>query len=332
MPSHGWCSWQRTYGTRYAFEKCRQCPRGPSHRQPWRVAAPNSVAARCFVPIGNPGKDRHVATKLQTQQMFYNISTAQGGGGSFQPWGTYRKRVRRFQLVRNSNDLRLKWFVCQLIWESNDWLSTDLRVKWFEIQMIWLSTDLRFNWFGDQLVWVSNDLVISWFEFRMIWWSAGLRIKRFVCHVIGDSNGLVVNWFQGQMIGCQLIWESNDWLATESRVKRFAVQMFWLTTDLRFKWLGDQLMRFKWFGWSADLRLQWFFLQKPSFEAFLRDVLQRWSFEAQKRSSSARLPSKVKFESSKNEVFLRDFLQKSSLETQNRSCSARLPSKITFES
>ena len=80
-------------------------------------------------------------------------------------------------------------------------------------------------------------------------------------------------------------------------------------------------------------------------EAFLRDFLQKWSFEDQKRSISARLPSKMKLWSSKtkllcetsfknealkikNEAFLRVFLQKWSFEGQKRSFCARLPSKM----
>ena len=38
-------------------------------------------------------------------------------------------------------------------------------------------------------------------------------------------------------------------------------------------------------------------------EAFLRDFLQNWSFEAQKRSFSARLPSKMKLRTSKTKQF-----------------------------
>ena len=77
-------------------------------------------------------------------------------------------------------------------------------------------------------------------------------------------------------------------------------------------------------------------------EASLRDFLQKWSFEDQKRNFSARLPSKLKLWSSKtkllcetsfknealkleNEAFVRDFLQKWSFEAQKRSFSARLP-------
>ena len=80
-------------------------------------------------------------------------------------------------------------------------------------------------------------------------------------------------------------------------------------------------------------------------EAFPRDFLQKWSFETQKRSFSARLPSKMELRSSKtklfcetsfkneasklkNEAFLRDFLQKWSFETQKPSFSVRLPSKM----
>ena len=80
-------------------------------------------------------------------------------------------------------------------------------------------------------------------------------------------------------------------------------------------------------------------------EAFLRDFLQKWSFETQKPSFSARLPSKMKLRSSKtklfyetsfkteasklkNQAFLRNFLQKWSFEALKRSFSARLPSKM----
>ena len=78
---------------------------------------------------------------------------------------------------------------------------------------------------------------------------------------------------------------------------------------------------------------------------FLRGFLQNRSFEDQKRSIPARLPSWMKLWSSKtkllcetsfknealkikNEAFLRDFLPKWSFEAQKRSFCARLPSKM----
>ena len=217
------------------------------------------------------------------------------------------------------------------------WLSSDLRFKW-----CWLSIDLRFNWFGCQLVWDSNDLVVNrcvlqmilvvcWFELQVMWLSIDLRFK----------------WF-----GCQLIWDSSDVV-----VNRFEIQMSWLSIDLRFKWFGCQMI------WgSSGLVVNWCviqmvlsneaflrdFLQKDALklknEAFVRDFLQNWSFEIQKRSISAKLPSKTKLWRSKmklfcetsfkiealklkNEAFLRDFLQNWSFEDQKRSISARLPSK-----
>ena len=292
------------------------------------------------------------------------------------------------------------WFELQVMWLSIDWDSSDSVVNWFEIQVIWLSIDLRFNWFGCQLIWDSNDLVVNrcvlqmilvvcwfelqvmwlsidwdssdsvvnWFEIQVIWLSIDLRFNWFGCQLIWDSNDLVVNrcvlqmilvvcWFELQVMwlsidlrfkwfGCQLIWDSSDLV-----VNRFEIQMSWLSIDLRFKWFGCQMI----WGWCVIQMIL-------SNEAFLRDFLQKRSFEDPKQSNSTRLPSKMKlwrsktkqfYETSfkiealklkneaflrdflqncealklKNEAFLRDFLQKRSFEDQKRSNSARLPSK-----
>ena len=106
-------------------------------------------------------------------------------------------------------------------------------------------------------------------------------------------------------------------------------------------------------------------IKRSNNEAFLRDLLQNWSFEAQKRNFSARLPSKMKLWRSKtkhfcetsfknealkikSQAFLWDFLKKSSFEAQktklfcetsfknvalqlkNETFFARLPSKCKF--
>ena len=255
--------------------------------------------------------------------------------------------------MSDSNELRFNWVGCHLIWDSND-----LVVSWFEIQLIWLSSDLRFKWF-----WLSIDLRFNWFGCHLIWDS-----NDFGCQLIWDSNDLVVNrcvfqmilvvcWFELQVMwlsidlrfkwfGCQLIWDSSDLV-----VNRFEIQMSWLSIDLRFKWFGCQMI------WgSSDLVVNWCVIQMIlSNEAFLRDFLQ-------KRSISARLPSKIKLWSSKtkhlcetsfknealkskaklfcetsfknavlklkNEAFLLDFHQKLSFEAQKRNISARLPSKM----
>ena len=220
--------------------------------------------------------------------------------------------------MSDSNELRVKWFGCHLIWDSNDfgcqliWDSIDLVVNWFEIQMIWLSIDVCFKWF-----WLSVDLnfnvVVNWFEIQLIRLSSDLRFKWFGCQSIWDSNELVVNWFE--------------------------IQMIWMSNDLRFKWFGCQTKLFCETSFKTEAL-------KLKNEACLRDFLQKWSFEAQKQSFSARLPSKLQLSSSKtkllcetsfknkslkikNEAILRDILQKRSFEAQKRSFCARLPSKLT---
>ena len=189
-----------------------------------------------------------------------------------------------------------------------------LVVNWFEIQLIWLSIDLRFKWFGCQsmcasndfgclLIWTSSDVVVNWFEIQVIRLSIDLRFIEI--QVIWLSIDLRFKW-----VGCQLIWDSTD-----LDVKWFEVQVIWLSTDVWFKWFCQ-----------TNLLCQTSF----KYEAFLRDFLQNWSFEAKKQSNSARLPSKMKLWSSKtklNEAFLRDFLQNRSFEAQKRSFSAKLPSK-----
>ena len=64
-------------------------------------------------------------------------------------------------------------------------------------------------------------------------------------------------------------------------------------------------------------------------EVFLRDFLQKRSFEAQHRSLFCETSFKNETLKFKNETFVRDFLQKWSFEDQKRSISARLPSKMT---
>ena len=223
------------------------------------------------------------------------------------------------QLMSDSNELRIKWFGCHLIWDSNDfgcqliWDSNDLVVHrcvlqmilvvcWFELQVMWLSIDLRSKWSGCQLIWDSNDLVVNRFEIQMSWLSIDLRFKWFGCEMIWGSSDLVVNWCVIQMI-----------LSNEAFLRDFLQK--------------DAL--------------------KLKNEAFLRDFLKTWSFEAQKRSISAGLPSNMKLWRSKtkhfcetsfkietvklkNEAFLRDFLEKSIFEAPKRSFSARLPSKMTL--
>ena len=213
--------------------------------------------------------------------------------------------------MSDSNELRVKWFGCHLIWDSNDfgcqliWDSIDLVVNWFEIQMIWLSIDARFKWFwlsvdlnfkwcGCQLIWDSSDSVVNWSEIQVIWLSIDLRFK----------------W-----VGCQLIWDSSD-----LDVKWFEVQVIWLSTDVWFKWVCQTKLFCETSFKNEALKIK--------NEAFLRDLLQNWSFEAQKRSFSARLPSKLKLWSSKMKLFCETSFKIEAVNLKKQSISARLPSKL----
>ena len=228
--------------------------------------------------------------------------------------------------------------------------SSEVVVNWFEIQLIWLSINLRFKWLVVNRFEI-QELVLNWFEIQVIWLSIDVRFDWFCCSVD----------FGFQWVGCQLIWDSNELV-----VNGFEIQMIWLSNDLRFKWVGCQLMcdsnYFVKRSFSARLpsktklwRSKTKHFCETSFknealkiknEAFLRDFLQNWSFEDQKPSISARLPSKMKLWRSKtklfcetsfkhealklqNEAFLRDFLPKWSFKAQKRSISARLRSKMT---
>ena len=248
----------------------------------------------------------------------------------------------RFKWFWLSIDLRLNWFGCQLIWDSNDfgclliWPSSDVVVNWFEIQVIRLSIDLRFKWYGCQSIWDSSDLVVNRFEIQMIRLSIDLRFKWFGCQMIRGSIDLVVNWCVIQMI-----------LSNEAFLRGFLQKRSFEDQKRSFSARLPSKLKL----WSSRTKQ----FCETSFknetlkiknEAFLRDFLQNWSFEAQKRSNSARLPSKMKLWRSKtkqfcetsfkiealklkNEAFPRDFLQKWSFEDQKRSFSARLPSKMT---
>ena len=254
----------------------------------------------------------------------------------FKRFGCQSMCFKRFWLCV---DLSFKWGGCQLIWDSSD-----LFVNQVEIQMISLSIGLRFKWVGCQLIWNSSDLVVnrcvirlilfvSWFEIQVSWLSIDLRFRWFGFQSLWDSHEFVVSRFEIQM----------SWLSTDLRFKRFGCQMIWgsstviwLSTDVWFKWFcqmklfcetsfKNEALKIKNEAFPRD------FLQNWSFEAQKRSVsailLSKWSFEDQKRSFSARLPSKTKLWSSKtklfcetsfkneslkikNEAFLRDFLQK----------------------
>ena len=136
--------------------------------------------------------------------------------------------------------------------------------NWSESRLMLDSSEVRFKWCG-----LSSDLRSKWF-----WLLIDLRFKWFGCQSMCASNDF----------GCLLFWTSSDVV-----VKWFEIQVIRLLIDLRFK--NDFVVnRLKLFC-EIPFKIEASKLQN---DAFLRDFLQKWSFEAQKRSISARIPSNLK--------------------------------------
>ena len=125
----------------------------------------------------------------------------------------------------------------------------------------------------------------SMFESQLMSDSSELRVKWFGCHLIRDSNDLVVILFEIQMISKMKLWNSITRLPSKMKL--------WSSKTKHFCEIPSKMKL-----WSSKTK----HFCETSFknealklknEAFLRDFLQKWSFEHQKRSISARPPSKM---------------------------------------
>ena len=244
----------------------------------------------------------------------------------------------RFKWFGLSIDLRFKWFGCQVIWDSSDldvkWFEIQVNlvvnwcviqmilvVSWFEIQVIWLWIDLRFKRLGCQMVWDSIALVVKWLGIQVIWLSTGLGFKRvgdfLFCETSFKNEALKLKNEAFVQPSKMKLWSSKTKLFCETSFKfeAWKLKNEAFLRDLLQKWsFEDQKPNIsarlpsKMKLWSSKTK----HFCETSFknealklqnEAFLRDFLQKWNFEAQKRSFSARLPSKMKLWSSKTKRF-----------------------------
>ena len=197
----------------------------------------------------------------------------------------------------------------QMNWESND-----LVVNRFGIHMIWLSIDVCFNWF-----WLSFKTQVAKLK------NEAFKIKKgaFLRDVIPKKK-----YFDTQKI--KLFCE------TSFKIEALKLKNETFLRDFLEKWSFETQKRnisarlpSKMKLWSSKTKV----FCETSFkiealklknETFLRDFLEKWSFETQKQRFSARLPSKLKLW----RAFLRDFLQNWSFEAQKRNIFARLPWKM----
>ena len=177
--------------------------------------------------------------------MFLNISTARGGGGSVQPYGTHRKRVCKFQLVRKAMYVRFTCFEVQLGLGSGD-----LRFNCFgfQIPVVWDSSDLvvtDFNCFARQLLWGSSDLRLSCLDTEVMWGSTANRCN---FQLIWGSTGLRLKWDEDQVmrfewfqiisnlvvLGLNRFGSHSVWDAICLRVIRFQIHLICDSCDLTF--------------------------------------------------------------------------------------------------
>ena len=218
------------------------------------------------------------------------------------------------------------WIGSKIVW-SDSWIV--LHVIWFEIQRTGGSSDLKLNCFETPSIWGSSVFVVSssfnWFEVQ----------------VVRDSSALVVNWLGRQAFGCQLNRISSDLIANHwfgiQVFEWFEIQVAtWDSSYVKFRWyfrfgrfeiqLVRECFEITLTGKSFSLRSNGFEIQemklwssttklfcetsfkneafKLTNQTFSRHFLQESSFEAQKRSCSAILPSKMKLWSSKTKRFL----------------------------
>ena len=206
--------------------------------------------------------------------------------------------------------LRFKWVGCQLIWDSKELvvncieIQVNLVVSWFEIQVSWLSIDLRFKWFGCQSIWDSKLFCETSFKIETL----KLKNKAFL-------RDFLQNWnFEAQ--------EQSFSARPPSKLKLWSSKIEAFVRDFLQKWSFDDQKR----SISARFLQTWNFEdQKRSISARLPSKLKLWSSKTKPfcETSFKNLALKLK-----NEAFLRDFLQKWRFETQKRSISARLPSKL----
>ena len=238
-------------------------------------------------------------------------------------WKSVALKVNGFetQVTWNSSDLQFNCFEIQMLWNSNDLRfncfeiqifrdSTALGFKWFEIQMLWDSSDLRFKGFGCQLVWDSNDLAVSWFEIPLISNSIGLNCSWFETQFVWDSHEM----------GSKR-WDSNDFRFSCFE-NRFESHSIWdaicKSSYSRFTWCESQLL---WDSMGAKIKNEACANSKTKLfcETFTKTKL--WSSKTKLLCETSSKNAALKF---KNVAFLQDFLQKWNFEAQKRTVSGRL--------
>ena len=167
--------------------------------------------------------------------------------------------------MSDSNELRVIWFGCRLIWDSNDW---------FGVQVIWMSNDLRFKWFGCQLMCGSNDFVKRSFSARLP------PKRRFEAQKRSFSAKLPPQrCFEAQ--------KRSFCARLPSKLKNFEIQKRTSFKIEALKLKSEAFLRDFLQNWSFEDQKRTISARLPSKmklwklknETFLRDFLQKWNFD-----------------------------------------------------
>ena len=296
----------------------------------------------------------------------FNISTARGGGGTFQP--LYRKKVW------NSIDFRFNLKV-KFIWH---WI--DPRLNWFELPLIWsyiiymyihiIEKGETTLLYASKNLWSRVGSEMSQLLIRLITYLRNVFFARLLSKMqVGNQEtgaflqGFLQKWnIQTQKQSFSAKNPSNMQLRNSKHSKRMLCETaFQKLETLKLK----HNSKTQFFGYSilpSNMKHQWsffffarlaskmelhsnsnHFLYETSYiyfkngtcklknEAFLRDVLQKLKFP----SSNIKFFCETSLSSFKNgasklknKTFLRDFLQKWNFQAQKRSFSVRLLSKM----
>ena len=264
-----------------------------------------------------------VVNWFELQVIWLSMMRASNDFGCLLNWTSSEVVVNWFEIqaIWLSIGLRFKWVGCQLIWDSKELVANCIEIQvnlvvnrcvirlilfvsWFEIQLSWLSIDLRFKWFGCQSIWDSKLFCETSFKIETL----QLKNKAFL-------RDFLQNWnFEAQ--------EQSFSARPPSKLKLWSSKIEAFVRDFLQKWSFDDQKR----SIPARFLQTWNFEdQKRSISARLPSKLKLWSSKTKPfcETSFKNLAFKLK-----NEAFLRDFLQKWRFETQKRSFCARLPSKL----
>ena len=179
-------------------------------------------------------------------------------------------------------------------WTGSGWTLNDRRSKMTRSSTDWIQDENGFDFFWYTLIWC--------------WWN-WQKIIMSIWHPYPLRRGGLKNLVYFLKI---ITYLPHKAVAEVSKDKEPIGR-----ECAEFNWFESQLM-----SDSNELRFKWFWLS-----VFVRDFLQNWSFEAQKRSISARLPSKTKLWRSKTKLFCETSFKIEALKLKNEAFLRDFPSK-----